>query len=348
MTLPMYQNTLEGVAITPNVPTEYIDVGVGVGFDVAEYPKKLPTENSSSLQLQKKSGRPKITPTCQVIGCNADISELRTYYKRYHICTDHCSASSIPVSLLTPRQAQPFLTSHSTNNNPPVTQVRFCQQCGSFHSLDKFEGKRKSCRNALLKVKERHKIRELEKTTNSQLGEEQQQSKKKRGKKHYDEVTDSSDDSASEKLNGLNYIWNVQKGNSRNNSSSCIQQNKSNVQHSACYTDDDHDDGSHDGYNQHHHIIQQTEFMDLFGHSMSSYTEPYLDTFLFDDVDGLFAEDRVGNFVPILAAPLQPKTSTIPPKVFRGAPIDFPQGDYHDAAHLLPAIETAFPGWVKL
>jgi len=339
----MCQNTREGVAITPNVPPEYIDVDA----DVAEYPKKLPTANLSSLQLQKKPGRPKITPTCQVMGCNADISGLRTYYKRYHICTDHCSASSIPVSLLTPRQAQPFLASHSTNNNDPtVTQVRFCQQCGSFHSLDKFKGNRKSCRNALLKVKERHKIRELEKTTNSQLGGKQQQSKKKR-MKHYDEVTDSSDEAASAESIGVNYILNVQKGTSHNSCSSCIQQDKSHVQHCVFYTDDDHDDGSH-GYNQHHHTIQQTEFMDLFGHSMPSYTEPYLDTFLFDDVDGLFLEDRVGDFVPILAAPLQPKTSTIPPKVFRGAPIDFPQGDDHDAAHLLPPIETAFPGWVKL
>jgi len=345
----MDQDTCESVTMTPNVPSEYNDVGV------AHYPKELPTANLSSLQLEKKKpGRPKIGPTCQVIGCNADISGLRTYYKRYHICTDHCSASSIRVSLLPPRQAQPFLNSHSTNTtNPTVTQVRFCQQCACWHGLDKFKGKRKSCRNALLKVKERHKIRELEKTTNSQLDGKQQQSKKKRRKKHCDEVANSSDEAASEKSIELNYFLNVQEGESHNNSSSCTQQNKSNVQHSACYTDDD--DGSHE-YNQHHQIIHQTDFMDLFGHLMPSYTEPYLDTFLFDDVDGLFVEDRVGDFVPILAAPLPPqpaapvqlKTSILPPKVFRGVPIDLRQGDDHDTAHILPPTETAFPGWVKL
>lgn len=194
---------------------------------------------------------------------------------------------------------------------------------------------------------------------NSQLqghGGQQEQSKVIRKNKKSAEATDISGEAASGKSFEFKYVSNVQ-GESHNSSSCCTKQNRSNVQHSTCCDDGD-DGGSHE-YSQYHQVINQTDLMDGVGHAMSLFTEQYLDTYLFDAVGGgssslFMEEDRVGEGVPMLAVPLpsiplvdpvQPLISSVSPTVFKGVPNDLSQDD---EARLLPPVETAFMGWVKL
>ena len=67
---------------------------------------------------------------CQVVGCpHTDLSSLREYYQRYKVCEAHSKQS---VVIFPDGEAQ-----------------RFCQRCGHFHSLDAFEGSRRSCQAKL-------------------------------------------------------------------------------------------------------------------------------------------------------------------------------------------------------
>ncbi|GAX76145.1 hypothetical protein CEUSTIGMA_g3589.t1 [Chlamydomonas eustigma] len=92
-----------------------------------------------------KGGRqPRLTPLgakglCHVENCNVDITGLREYHLRYKICEYHLKAPSV----LKDGQNQ-----------------RFCQQCGRFHTLDAFDGNRRSCRNML----QRHNARRAKKS----------------------------------------------------------------------------------------------------------------------------------------------------------------------------------------
>ena len=63
-------------------------------------------------------------------GCKADLSTMRDYNYRYRICEQHLKA---------------LLVEHKG------TQQRFCQQCGKFHAIDKFDGSKRSCRARLSK-----------------------------------------------------------------------------------------------------------------------------------------------------------------------------------------------------
>lgn len=58
----------------------------------------------------------------QVDGCVEDLSGLKRYFQRYHVCEQHMRA---PVVLIAGRQ------------------VRFCDQCSTFHPLNFFDGVRR-------------------------------------------------------------------------------------------------------------------------------------------------------------------------------------------------------------
>lgn len=73
------------------------------------------------------------TPRCQVEGCTANLTRLREYYQRYHVCEHHSK--------------QPSISFHATDGG--VVVKRFCQRCGRFQEMDEFEGSRRSCRAAL-------------------------------------------------------------------------------------------------------------------------------------------------------------------------------------------------------
>ncbi|CAL9179596.1 unnamed protein product [Musa hybrid cultivar] len=76
----------------------------------------------------KSQGGSSSNPTCQVEGCDADLSDSRDYHRRHKVCEMHAKASSAIV-----RNAI----------------QRFCQQCSRFHLLEEFDEGKRSCRRRL-------------------------------------------------------------------------------------------------------------------------------------------------------------------------------------------------------
>eukprot|EP00798_Chlamydomonas_sp_ICE-L_P019759 gene19759-26453_t len=78
---------------------------------------------------------------CSIHGCGADIREIGDYYQRYKMCGNHLKSLAI--------------------TREDGTTQRFCQQCGSLHSLDEFDGTKRSCRMMLQKRSLRRKERAM-------------------------------------------------------------------------------------------------------------------------------------------------------------------------------------------
>lgn len=72
----------------------------------------------------------------QVDGCGEELVNAKAYYKRYRICPEHCNMECLVIE---------------------GQRLRFCQQCGSFHDLRDFEGRRKSCKRKLTQHNERRR-----------------------------------------------------------------------------------------------------------------------------------------------------------------------------------------------
>uniref|UniRef100_A0A5B6ZU58 Putative Squamosa promoter-binding protein isoform 1 n=1 Tax=Davidia involucrata TaxID=16924 RepID=A0A5B6ZU58_DAVIN len=68
------------------------------------------------------------TASCQVDGCNADLSNCREYHKRHKVCELHSKTPQVTIG------------GH---------KQRFCQQCSRFHSLEEFDDEKRSCRKRL-------------------------------------------------------------------------------------------------------------------------------------------------------------------------------------------------------
>lgn len=77
-------------------------------------------------------------PVCQVEGCHANLSGLKEYHRRYHICETHLKTESLE------RRGE---------------LQRFCQQCGRFHSITAFDKSNRSCRTRLLRHNARRRKR---------------------------------------------------------------------------------------------------------------------------------------------------------------------------------------------
>ncbi|KAK1278961.1 Squamosa promoter-binding-like protein 9 [Acorus gramineus] len=77
---------------------------------------------------------------CQVPGCEADISELKGYHRRHHVCLTCANAESVILD---------------------GVHMRYCQQCGKFHILQDFDQDKRSCRRKL----ERHNKRRRRRST---------------------------------------------------------------------------------------------------------------------------------------------------------------------------------------
>ncbi|GAX74905.1 hypothetical protein CEUSTIGMA_g2351.t1 [Chlamydomonas eustigma] len=113
-------------------------------YGLLQQPSGGPGQYGDDERRGKGSRQPRQTPLgakglCHVENCNADLTGLREYHLRYKICEYHLKAPSI----LKDGQNQ-----------------RFCQQCGRFHTLDAFDGNRRSCRTML----QRHNARRAKKT----------------------------------------------------------------------------------------------------------------------------------------------------------------------------------------
>ncbi|XP_027353402.1 squamosa promoter-binding-like protein 7 isoform X3 [Abrus precatorius] len=81
-----------------------------------------------------RTARASTSASCQVPGCEVDISELKGYHRRHRVCL-HCANAS---TVLLHGEAK-----------------RYCQQCGKFHVLSDFDEGKRSCRRKL----ERHNTR---------------------------------------------------------------------------------------------------------------------------------------------------------------------------------------------
>lgn len=79
---------------------------------------------------------------CQVVGCEADIMELKGYHRRHRVCLQCANAPSVLVD---------------------GEEKRYCQQCGKFHILPDFDEGKRSCRRKL----ERHNKRRRRRPTGS-------------------------------------------------------------------------------------------------------------------------------------------------------------------------------------
>ncbi|KAK7331952.1 hypothetical protein VNO80_28697 [Phaseolus coccineus] len=75
-------------------------------------------------------------PSCQVDGCNADLSDAKPYHRRHKVCEYHAKAPAV------------LIAEH---------HQRFCQQCSRFHELSEFDESKRSCRRRLAGHNERRR-----------------------------------------------------------------------------------------------------------------------------------------------------------------------------------------------
>ncbi|KAL7178044.1 hypothetical protein ACSBR2_031244 [Camellia fascicularis] len=117
-------------------------------------------EEEERLQPGKKKARTvrpaaggkakaKANARCQVVGCEADISELKGYHKRHRVCLQCANASDVGID---------------------GQRKRYCQQCGKFHILSDFDEGKRSCRRKL----ERHNNRRRRKASEATVAVERE------------------------------------------------------------------------------------------------------------------------------------------------------------------------------
>eukprot|EP01025_Chloroclados_australasicus_P018341 TRINITY_DN19562_c0_g1_i1.p1 TRINITY_DN19562_c0_g1~~TRINITY_DN19562_c0_g1_i1.p1 ORF type:complete len:340 (-),score=31.43 TRINITY_DN19562_c0_g1_i1:376-1395(-) len=87
---------------------------------------------------------------CHVENCTKTLTDSKKYYKRHRVCEEHLKMNQ----LLVDGELQ-----------------RFCQQCGKFHPIDKFDNDKRSCREKLKIHKQRRDDKISQKKTNSGSGE---------------------------------------------------------------------------------------------------------------------------------------------------------------------------------
>jgi len=73
-------------------------------------------------------------PQCQVPGCTEDLLQHKVYNQRYKICPFHRTQPAVDIG---------------------GKLVRFCQQCAKTHSVEDFEGSKRSCKEKLERINNR-------------------------------------------------------------------------------------------------------------------------------------------------------------------------------------------------
>jgi len=116
--------------------------------DDSSGPVNVKAENAVMARIKPGRRTKNEDPSCQVLGCTQDISEEKHYYKRYRVCPNHTSSNSIPSHLI--------LRNNASTSTPCM---RWCQQCACFHPLDSYDGDKRSCRDSLVRVREKRKQR---------------------------------------------------------------------------------------------------------------------------------------------------------------------------------------------
>ncbi|XP_050372770.1 squamosa promoter-binding-like protein 6 [Argentina anserina] len=96
--------------------------------------RKYGQESQDGQHLKERSKRAHTkgshyqTITCQVHGCNMDLSSSKEYHKRHRVCDAHSKTAIVVVNGI---------------------EQRFCQQCSRFHLLCEFDDVKRSCRRRL-------------------------------------------------------------------------------------------------------------------------------------------------------------------------------------------------------
>ncbi|GMI67343.1 SQUAMOSA PROMOTER-BINDING PROTEIN LIKE 13, SQUAMOSA PROMOTER-BINDING PROTEIN LIKE 13B [Hibiscus trionum] len=105
--------------------------------DFVEESETINGDGSSGCRLVSEPGvSNKARPTnigtrpvsCLVDKCNSDLSKCRDYFRRHKVCEFHSKTAEVMINGL---------------------KQRFCQQCSRFHSLEKFDDGKRSCRTRL-------------------------------------------------------------------------------------------------------------------------------------------------------------------------------------------------------
>ncbi|KAL1327166.1 hypothetical protein HN51_037254 [Arachis hypogaea] len=111
-------------------------VGYGEEYGGGGRRKRAMTDLMSSKRGFKGGGGSSMAPSCQVDGCDSDLSEAKQYHRRHKVCEFHAKAPSVHIS---------------------GQQQRFCQQCSRFHELSEFDDSKRSCRRRLAGHNERRR-----------------------------------------------------------------------------------------------------------------------------------------------------------------------------------------------
>ncbi|XP_021867507.1 squamosa promoter-binding-like protein 6 isoform X2 [Spinacia oleracea] len=103
----------------------------GIAVD-SELSKTNAPEPSIMLSSPAKKARSSMSTmrssSCQVLGCNKDLSSYKSYYRRHKVCDVHTKTPIVTVDGI---------------------EQRFCQQCSRFHLLAEFDDIKRSCRKRL-------------------------------------------------------------------------------------------------------------------------------------------------------------------------------------------------------
>ncbi|XP_042021273.1 squamosa promoter-binding-like protein 6 isoform X2 [Salvia splendens] len=111
------------------------------GMRIPSSANKAKDEKSSpeplmSAKRAKLTNLQSLVPTCQVFGCNKDLSSSKDYHKRHRVCDLHSKTAVVIVNGI---------------------RQRFCQQCSRFHLLAEFDEGKRSCRKRLAGHNERRR-----------------------------------------------------------------------------------------------------------------------------------------------------------------------------------------------
>ncbi|KAL6182646.1 hypothetical protein ACLB2K_044061 [Fragaria x ananassa] len=91
-------------------------------------PKPSSSSPSGASKRSRAAYNGSHTVSCLVDGCRSDLSTCRDYHRRHKVCELHSKTPMVTIN---------------------GQKQRFCQQCSRFHSLEEFDGGKRSCRKRL-------------------------------------------------------------------------------------------------------------------------------------------------------------------------------------------------------
>ncbi|KAL0446986.1 UNVERIFIED_CONTAM: Squamosa promoter-binding-like protein 6 [Sesamum latifolium] len=103
---------------------------------LTEFSTRFSSSTNATIDEKLAAPKERMIPTCQVLGCNKDLSSSKDYHKRHKVCDVHSKTAVVIVNGI---------------------QQRFCQQCSRFHVLAEFDEGKRSCRKRLAGHNERRR-----------------------------------------------------------------------------------------------------------------------------------------------------------------------------------------------